>query len=110
MSDTATTFSPSTGPGPMTRRAFMETSVVLAGGAALTVMPVLSGVQTFAPPSASEAPWDAPAVTFDAYFTGWPVYDFSGRAEPYEPPVARQPGAALAAMSDEEFHRHFMYL
>ncbi len=97
MSDTAIRIS---------RRAFMATSVTLAGGAALGVMPIFSGNKLFA---ASAAPAE-PVLTFDAYFTGWPVYDRSGTALAYEPPIATQPGSALAAMSDEEFHRHFFHL
>lgn len=94
----------------MTRRGFMTASVTVAGGAALAMMPVFSGNMALAAPAASMTAPDAPVLTFDSYFTGWPVYDFSGTAEPIEPPADRQPGARLAAMSDEEFHRHYFYL
>jgi hypothetical protein len=109
MTDTADKKSESATGAPMTRRGFMEISVTMAGGAALAMMPVLAGDMAFAAPAAPVTASDAPAVTFDSYFTGWPVYDFSGTAEPYEPPAGRH-GEALAAMSDEEFYRHYMYL
>jgi len=110
MTDTASKNSGRAAGVPVTRRGFMETSVSVASGAALAMMPVFSGNMAFAAPAAPATAPDAPAVTFDSYFTGWPVYDFSGAAEPVEPPAERKPGAALAAMSDEEFHRHYMYL
>ena len=94
----------------MTRRGFMTASVTVAGGVALAMMPVFSGNMAFGAPATRMTARDAPVLTFDSYFTGWPVYDLSGTAEPVEPPAGRRPGAGLAAMSDEEFHRHYFYL
>jgi len=94
----------------MTRRAFMETSITVASGMVMAAMPVFSGAEAFAVSTAPVTPSEAPVMTFDSYFTGWLVYDFGGNAHPYEPPADRRPAAGLAAMSDEEFHRHFMYL
>ena len=90
----------------MTRRSFMETTAIVAGGAALTGMPMFHADKVLAVPAVS----DAPVLTFDSYFTGWPVYAFNGDAQPIQPPAAPQHGAALAAMSDEDFHRHYINL
>ena len=94
----------------MTRRAFMEATAIVAGRAAFAVTAGFGGAEALAASMAPATGPAAPVVTFDSYFTGWPVYDFSGQAHPWEPPTGRRPGAALETMSDEEFHRLYMSL
>jgi hypothetical protein len=92
----------------MTRRTFVGNTI--AGGAALAAMPIIPVSEVFGATAAAAPNSGTPILTFDSYFTGWPVYDFGGTAEPYQPSAGRQPGAVLAAMSDDEFYRHHMYL
>ncbi len=110
MSDAAVKILKSAEDMVMTRRAFVEASVTMAGGAALAVTPLFSGNKVFAAPAAPKAGADDPVLTLDLDFTGWPVYDFSGNELSFVPSAGRQPGAAMAALSDEEFYRDHMYL
>jgi len=108
MSDTTDGISVSAARALVTRRIFIGNTIAVAGGAALAAMPILpAAAKTLA---AALPKSEAPILTFDSYFTGWPAYDFGGTAQPYVPPAGHQPGAGLAAMSDEEFHRRHIYL